>query len=94
MGADCEIHESELSPSPSESPRPPQGTPQAKSAPDSAAPDATEREPAESRRAGLEPAEAQRWLESIEETLADPLRREIERSLTTGERGSYPGQTW
>ncbi len=81
-------------PSPSGSARPPESRAQSHSPSGSPAPDATAREPAEARRAGLEPAEAQRWLESLEETLAEPLRREIERSLPPGGRGPRQGQTW
>jgi tetratricopeptide (TPR) repeat protein len=81
-------------PSPSGSARPPESRAQSDSPPGSSAPGATAREPAAARRAGLEPAEAQRWLESLEETLAEPLRREIERSLPPGRHGPRQGQTW
>jgi tetratricopeptide (TPR) repeat protein len=49
---------------------------------------------AEARPAGLSPSEAARWLESLEEPLAEPLRREIERSLQGGRSRTPEGQTW
>lgn len=49
---------------------------------------------AEARPAGLSPSEAARWLESLEEPLGEPLRREIERSLRGGRPPTPEGQTW
>ena len=40
----------------------------------------------------VRPAEAERWLETLQEQPGDPMRREIASEL--GERGRRSGQTW
>ncbi len=81
-------------PVPAASRRPHERAAESSSPFDSPAQDATTRIPSESRRSRLDPSEAQRWLDSIEEPLGESLRQEIERSLQGGRRRMREGQTW
>lgn len=50
----------------------------------------TRRKGGDSRSSRIDPSEAQRWLSSLEEPLAEPLRREIAQQMG----GDKEGQTW
>ncbi len=42
----------------------------------------------------LSESEAQRWIETIEDSMHEPLRRQATRALGSGPRGQRRGQTW